>query len=135
MKFATHTLRVIALAIAGCFGVSTAALAVDYPSTPGIHTYRTALTETYGSQYPVTGSLEIADDGNGFLHGYYRPDDNGNLIPVTGGRDGSRVWMDFGANGRFRVDGHYDGQQIKASVIEGARTGQLQFVATPDVTR
>jgi len=135
MKFATHPLRVVALAIACGLGASTAALAVDNPSTPGIHTYRTALTQTYGSPYPVTGSLELADDGNGILHGYYRPDDNGSLVPVSGGRDGSHVWIDFGATARFKIDGHFDGQKIVGGVVDGAPVGQLEFIATPDVTR
>ena len=134
MKFLTPALRVIAVAVACCLGVSTAALAVENPNA-GIHTYRTALTEIHGPSYPITGSLELADDGNGILHGYYRPDDNGDLIPVTGGRDGSNVWIDFGEAGHFKVNGHFDGQKIEASVTDGAPAGQLEFVATPDVAR
>lgn len=124
-------LRSLALILACCLATSTAVLAVESPVS-GTHTYRTALTELYGSPYPVTGSLELTDNGSGILHGYYRPDDNGSLIPVTGGRDGAHVWMDFGEAGRIKVDGRFDGTQIVGSALEPSKQDPLKFVATPD---
>lgn len=134
MTFALSALRSFALISACCLATSAAVLAVESPTT-GTHTYRTSLTELYGSPYPVTGSLELTDDGSGILHGYYRPDDNGSLIPVSGGSDGSHVWMDFGAAGRLKIDGRFDGAQIVGSAVEPSKQDPLKFVATPDGVR
>lgn len=123
-------LSAIALAVACMLGTPAATLAVQ-SSGPVTQTYSTALTQTYGSPYPVTGSLQLIDDGNGILHGYYRPDDNGQFVPVTGGVDGSRIWIDFGSNARLKINGHLEGQKIVGSSVNGADAGQLQFVATP----
>ena len=130
MNFVTRLSSVAALAIA-CGLAAVPALAVENPGASDL-TYRTALTQIYGSQYPVTGSLELANDGNGILHGYYRPDDNQDLIPVTGGISGSHVWIDIGSAGQYRIDGHLDGQKIVGSVTSGAAPGELEFVATPE---
>src|SRR5581483_7679450 len=68
------------------------------PST----TYTTALTQTYGSLAPYTGSLKLTVGSDGIVRGYYFPADySASYIPVTGGRTGDRIWFDIGNDGQY----------------------------------
>ena len=58
--------------------------------------YDTAITEVYGSPYPLTGKLDLEIFPDGTLRGYYHTSFYKLYIPVAGGRDGSYIWFDIG---------------------------------------
>jgi len=58
--------------------------------------FTTAITEVYGSQYPLTGSLDLQIFPAGNLRGYYHTSYYKLNIPVAGGRDGNYIWFDIG---------------------------------------
>jgi hypothetical protein len=58
--------------------------------------YTTAITEVYGSQYPLTGRLDLEIFPSGTLRGYYHTTYDKLFIQVAGGRDGNYIWFDIG---------------------------------------
>ena len=58
--------------------------------------FTTAITEVYGSQYPLTGRLDLEIFSDGTLRGYYHTSYYKLYIPVAGGRDGNYIWFDIG---------------------------------------
>ncbi|HZV76141.1 MAG TPA: hypothetical protein VFF63_00120 [Candidatus Babeliales bacterium] len=58
--------------------------------------YTTAITTVYGSQYPLTGRLDLQIFPDGHLRGYYHTSYYKLFIPVVGGRDGNYIWFDIG---------------------------------------
>lgn len=58
--------------------------------------FTTAITEVYGSPYPLTGRLDIELFSDGTLRGYYHTAYYKLFIPVAGGRDGNYIWFDIG---------------------------------------
>lgn len=98
------------------------------PST----TYTTALTQTYGSLAPYTGSLKITVGSDGIVRGYYFPADySASYIPVTGGRTGDRIWFDIGNDGQYHVIAHVSNGQITGTAFTPDNV-QYTFVAKPD---
>jgi hypothetical protein len=65
-------------------------------SPPSPQYFTTAITSVYGSQYPITGRLDIQIFPSGHLRGYYHTTYNKLYIDVVGGRDGNYIWMDIG---------------------------------------
>lgn len=74
--------------------------------------YSTAIQRIAGYSYPVSGRLQIRTSRTGIISGYYRPADNNDFVPVTGGVQGTRVWLDIGKNGQTRVTGRMNGGKI-----------------------
>ncbi len=64
-------------------------------TTTDMH-FTTAITQVYGSQYPITGRLDIQIFPAGNLRGYYHTSYYKLYIPVVGGRDGNYIWFDIG---------------------------------------
>ncbi len=58
--------------------------------------FNTAITEVYGSTYPITGKLDLEIFPDGHLRGYYHTSFYKLFIPVAGGRDGNYIWFDIG---------------------------------------
>jgi hypothetical protein len=58
--------------------------------------FTTAITEAYGSPYPLTGRLDLEIFPDGHLRGYYHTSYYKLYIPVAGGRDGNYIWFDIG---------------------------------------
>jgi hypothetical protein len=58
--------------------------------------FMTAITQVYGSQYPLTGRLDVQVFPAGNLRGYYHTSYYKLFIPVVGGRDGNYMWFDIG---------------------------------------
>jgi len=58
--------------------------------------YTTAITQVYGSTYPLTGRLDLELFPDGTLRGYYHTSYYKLFIPVVGGRDGDYMWFDIG---------------------------------------
>jgi hypothetical protein len=82
--------------------------------------YTTAITQVYGSQYPITGRLDLELFPGGHLRGYYHTSYYKLFIPVVGGRDGDYIWLDIGPssidlgldagpNGKLHVVGTMNG--------------------------
>jgi hypothetical protein len=71
-----------------------ASAATSTPVTP-FH-FATSIVEVYGSQYPLTGRLDLQIFPNGMVRGYYHTSYYKMYIPVTGGRDGDYLWFDIG---------------------------------------
>jgi hypothetical protein len=123
-------------------GFATTSIASAQPT--GLQ-FETAITQVYGSQYPITGRLEISNNPDGTLHGYYHTSYNKLYVPVVGGRDGNYIWFDIGPStldlglgagpqGKLHVvatmngDGSFRGQVYPetAAVISGLAM-QYQF--------
>lgn len=64
------------------------------PPTPSFFT--TSIVEVYGSQYPLTGKLDLQIFPNGIVRGYYHTSYYKIFVPVNGGRDGDYLWFDIG---------------------------------------
>lgn len=98
------------------------------PST----TYTTALTQTYGSLAPYTGSLKLTVGSDGIVRGYYFPADySASYIPVTGGRTGDRIWFDIGNDGQYHVIARVSNGQITGTAFTPDNV-LYTFVAKPD---
>jgi hypothetical protein len=100
--------------------------------------FNTAITQVYGSPYPLTGKLDLQIFGDGHIRGYYHTSFYKLFIPVVGGRDSDYVWLDIGPSsidlglgagpeGRLHVvgtmngDGSFRGQvyPVQAAVLSG----------------
>jgi hypothetical protein len=114
-------------------GVALVSIAVAaFPSVavaqPTFSHYETAITEVYGSQYPITGKLDLEIFSDGTLRGYYHTSYYKLYIPVAGGRDGNYIWFDIGPSS---VDlGLGTGPQGKLHVVatmnsDGSFRGQV----------
>lgn len=77
-----------------CIGVAAFPSAVS--AQPAFFHYETAITQVYGSQYPINGRLDLEIFSDGTLRGYYHTSYYKLYIPVTGGRDGNYIWFDIG---------------------------------------
>ncbi len=115
-------------------------------TTTDMH-FTTAITQVYGSQYPITGRLDIQIFPAGNLRGYYHTSYYKLYIPVVGGRDGNYVWFDIGPStvdlglgagpdgklhvvGTLGTDGSFRGQVYPetAAVLSGpSMQAQSQF--------
>ena len=74
--------------------VAVAPIAASAQSTDSHYT--TAITQVYGSAYPLTGRLDLQIFPSGNLRGYYHTSYYKLYIPVAGGRDGNYIWFDIG---------------------------------------
>ena len=86
-------LALVALAAAS-FPVRAGAQSSLPPSTD--YHYQTAVTQVYGSQYPIAGHLDLQVFQNGIVRGYYHNAFQKAFIQVIGGRDGDYLWFDIG---------------------------------------
>jgi hypothetical protein len=126
--------------------LSNAALAQT--TTTDMH-FTTAITEVYGSPYPLTGRLDIQIFPAGNLRGYYHTSYYKLYIPVAGGRDGNYIWFDIGPSsidlglgagpgGKLHVvgtlgsDGSFRGQVYPETAA--VLTGTLVVGPTPNPT-
>ncbi len=80
--------------------------------------------------YPVSGSLQIRTSKDGIVSGFYRTDDNiSQFIPVSGGINGSNVFLLIGATHPTRVTGTYENGTIVGTAVTAAN-GVYKFAAT-----
>lgn len=85
--------------LAGVVAVTPIIAAADEtPATTAAteYHYRTTITPVYGSQYPITGRLDLQIFPSGIVRGYYWWAFQKQYIPVTGGRDGNYIWFNIG---------------------------------------
>jgi len=97
------------------------------PST----TYRTTTVKRFES-FGSNGTLTLWFDAKGYVHGNYVADDGGSTnMPVSGGRDGSKIWLDFAGIG-LHVSGTIDAAGVLHCLgSKRNSTGQFVFTATP----
>ncbi len=104
-----------------------------YAFAAEIHTNKTVVYSTdiqpvAGFAVPYTGRLQIRTSKEGIITGYYRPADNNDFVAVTGGIDGSRVWIDFGRAGNSRLTGRiHDG--VITGTLFGPGNKRMRFTA------
>jgi hypothetical protein len=124
--------------------VSVALLGMPAPApaqtdAPAAQHFDTAIKAVYGSEYPITGKLDLQFFPGGHVRGYYHTSYYKLYIEVVGGRDGDYIWLDIGPssidlgldagpNGKLHVvgtmnpDGSFRGQVYPetAAVLSGA---------------
>ncbi|MBV9718464.1 MAG: hypothetical protein JOZ77_04045 [Candidatus Eremiobacteraeota bacterium] len=124
-------------------------MSLSASAQPTDYHYNTAMTQVYGSQYPITGRLDVQVFPDGTLRGYYHTSFYKLYIPVTGGRDADYIWLDIGPSsvdlglgagpqGRLHVvatvsgDGSIRGQVYpeSAAVLSGL-SAQYGFGSSP----
>jgi hypothetical protein len=142
--------RSTVLRFVSCIALACTAVAALPTAAPAQATdlhYTTAITEPYGSQYPLTGRLDLQIFPSGTLRGYYHTAFYKLYIPVAGGRDGNYIWFDIGPSsidlglgagpeGKLHVvatmngDGSFKGQVYPetAAVLSGLAM-QYQFAS------
>jgi hypothetical protein len=130
----TLTLRCasyIALVSLLLLGLITAATAQQ---ATAMH-FNTAITQVYGSKYPLTGRLDLEVFPTGTVRGFYHTSYYKLNIPVVGGKDGNYIWLDIGPS---TVDlGLGAGPQGRLHVVgsldkDGSFAGQV-YPETPAV--
>lgn len=127
-KIIQSTALVIAAALAGFPAISQAA--TTQATVPVHATYQTTLESVYGLPSPWSGTLQLTLNPDGIIQGYYHPADNmSEFIPVTGGRDGDRVWLDIGRNGRLHVTGVLANDVITGGAIDLSTQEEYKFSA------
>ena len=68
-----------------------------------------------------TGDVELDFSESGIVNGFFRAYDSGSFVPVTGGVDGTRIWLDIGSNST--ID-HFDGQiELNRRITGSGRFG------------
>jgi hypothetical protein len=127
--------KVIATAAIALAAVLAATPAISKAATaqataPMKMTYTTSLEPITGIGAPWTGTLNITINPDGIIQGYYHPADNVMaFIPVTGGRNGDRVWLDIGTMGRLHVDGLLKNDVISGTAFDESTTQAYDFSA------
>lgn len=90
----TWVKKLVSSVALGC--AATAMLASAASAQATFNYYDTAITEVYGSTYPLTGKLDLELFPNGTLRGHYHTTYYKLYVPVVGGRDGNYIWFDIG---------------------------------------
>jgi hypothetical protein len=104
------------------------------PSEATTVQYATKLVPQYGAG-AWEGKLTLTTQPDGTISGTYRTAD-GDFVPVTGGRDGDRVWLDIGLRGRLTIVGTVDasgairGTTREAQEVDPNGLEWQQFTAT-----
>lgn len=146
----TWVKKLVAGAALGC--AATAVLASAASAEPASSYYDTAITQVYGSRYPLTGKLDIELFPDGTLRGHYHTSYYKLYVPVVGGRDGNYIWFDIGPSsvdlglgagpdGKLHVvatmngDGSFRGQVYpeNAAVLSGLAM-QYQFTTPSPIS-
>jgi hypothetical protein len=137
-------LRFVSCTALVCLALS-AVRATAWAQATDLH-FNTAITQVYGSKYPITGRLDIQVFPNGIVRGYYHTSYYKLYIQVVGGRDGDYIWFDIGPSsidlglgagpqgklhvvGTMNADGSFRGQVYpeQAAVLAGPSMQQQQF--------
>ncbi|HEY2554132.1 MAG TPA: hypothetical protein VGI15_02690 [Candidatus Cybelea sp.] len=137
------------IALVGVALVATPGRAPAQDQPTELH-FTTAITQVYGSEYPITGRLDLQVFPGGHLRGYYHTTYNKLFIEVVGGRDGDYIWFDIGPSsldlglgagpqGKLHVvatmnsDGSFKGQVYPqtAAVLSGAAMANSFAVPQP----
>jgi hypothetical protein len=131
-------LRFVSGTALACLALATLTSPASAQATTTDLHFMTSITQVYGSQYPITGRLDIQIFPGGHLRGYYHTSYYKLYIPVVGGRDGDYIWFDIGPSsvdlglgagpegklhvvGSMNADGSFRGQVYPetAAVLSG----------------
>jgi hypothetical protein len=123
------------IALVGVALVATAGRAPAQDQPTELH-FTTAITQVYGSEYPITGRLDLQVFPGGHLRGYYHTTYNKLFIEVVGGLD---LGLGAGPQGKLHVvatmnsDGSFKGQVYPqtAAVLSGAAMSNSFAVPQP----
>jgi hypothetical protein len=119
---------VLAATLAGVPAISQAV--TTQPTASVHHTYTTSLQPQIGLDAPWTGTLKLTLNPDGIIQGYYYPgDDQVAFIPVTGGRNGDRVWLDIGTTGRLHIEGIIKNGSIAGTALDERTSQPFKFTA------
>jgi hypothetical protein len=89
--------RLVSYVALGSVGVAALASVASAQTTNATNLqYETAITQVYGSKYPLTGRLDLEVFPDGHLRGYYHTTFYKLNVPVAGGRDGGYIWFNIG---------------------------------------
>ncbi len=88
--------------LAASTSLPASAVPASAPLVSGDYHLRTAITEIYGSQYPVSGDLDLHITPDGLVSGFYHPAFVRSFVPIVGGLSGNRIWFDI-AGGTFQT--------------------------------
>jgi hypothetical protein len=117
--------------LALCAAPAASYAASAYSSNQAVHAdFNTSIQSIYGFDYPWTGTLQLTINPDGIINGYYRPADNMEFIPVTGGRHGDDIWLDIGSRGRLHVTGTLQNGTISGAAFDSSDNKQYKFSAT-----
>lgn len=124
-------LRIAALAAAAALSaVPAVSQAAVSSTTQAVHAnYDTTFGPIMGFAVPWSGKLQLTFTPDGIIQGYYRPDDNGAFVPVTGGRQGDSVWLDIGRSGNLRVTGTVQNNRIVGAAVDDRTQQEYAFNA------
>lgn len=79
---------------------------------------------------PWTGTLQLTINPDGIIQGYYHPaGDETAFIPVTGGRNNDRIWLDIGNRGRLHIEGTLHNGVITGSAFNDDSSQPYDFSA------
>jgi hypothetical protein len=95
--------------------------AASTPVTSMNASYTTALTQVAPVSIPgeFDGRLKLTVSPDGIVSGYYIPTDEGSIVPVVGGVQNGKYWMDIGGDTRLHI------------YAEAGKDGSLVGTATP----
>lgn len=127
-SFIRRAAFVLALAFIAAPAVAGATTAVS--SQPVHVEYSTSMSPLIGFGYPWTGRLQLTLNPDNIISGYYRPADNNEYVPVTGGRNGDNVWLDIGTSGRIHVTGKLQNGVINGTAYDQRSHDAYKFSAT-----
>jgi hypothetical protein len=96
--------------------------------------YRTAYRQVapMSSAGEYAGHMTLRFYSSGIVNGTYRDESAGSIHTVTGGLNGTKIWLSLGNRGQRNVNGTIE----KGGLIRGMLTGrrgpvQYEFTATP----
>jgi hypothetical protein len=97
-----------------------APVAASTPTTTST-SYTTALTQVEPVSAPgeFDGTMKLSVTTDGIVSGYYIPADEGTIVPVVGGVQNGKYWMDIGGNTRLHI------------YAQAGKDGSLVGTATP----
>ena len=100
--------------------IVVAPVAASIPTTMNT-SYTTALTQVEPVSAPgeFDGTLKLSVTTDGIVSGYYIPVDEGTIVPVVGGVQNGKYWMDIGGNTQLHI------------YAESGKDGSLVGTATP----
>ena len=104
MRNITRPFTAAALATA-LAAIMVSPVAASTPNATTTASYSTALTQVEPVSAPgeFDGTLKLTVTPDGIVNGYYFPADEGTIVPVVGGEQNGKYWMDIGGNTRLHI--------------------------------
>lgn len=124
-NFMRATAAFAALIVAAALPLAASAASTTV-TQPQHYAFQTELTDRYHpGAYVGTLALTIYPDG--IVNGTYRPDD-GSIHPVTGGVDGTSIWLDVGSLRNLHLTGTLRSGVLRMAAATGATVYEFDSV-------